>query len=66
MSLVKCKCGVYTSNGFLCTNCQKGASIDTLYYVPDEEEDAEELSELGFTVVDDLEDYVDGEYDDED
>jgi len=66
MSLIKCKCGVYTSNGFVCTNCQKDSSIDTLYYTPDETEDAEELSERGFTVVENLEDYIDGEYEDED
>ena len=66
MSLVKCKCGKYTQNGFLCTSCQKDSSIDTLYYTPEEAEDTEELNEQGFTVIDDLEDYTDGAYEDED
>lgn len=66
MSLIKCKCGKYTQNGFLCTSCQKDSSIDTMYYIPDETEDTEELSEQGFTVIDDLEEYIDGEYNDED
>jgi hypothetical protein len=64
MSLVKCKCGRYTQNGFLCTNCQKDASIDTSYYEPDVVEDEEELDELGFTIIDSLEGYDDEEEDD--
>lgn len=66
MSLVKCKCGKYTQNGLLCVGCQKDSSIDTLYYTPEESDDAEELDELGFTVIDDLEEYTDGAYEDED
>lgn len=55
--LFKCKCGRHTQNGFLCTNCQKDASIDTLYYEPEDAESIEELEELGFTIIDDLEEY---------
>ena len=51
MSLVRCKCGRNTQNGFLCTNCQKDASIDTLYYEPEDEE----FEEAGFTILDSLE-----------
>lgn len=51
MSLVKCKCGRYTQNGFLCTNCQRDASIDTSYYEPEEEVDEEEdLDDIGFSI----------------
>ncbi len=66
MSLIKCKCGKYTQNGLLCVSCQKDASIDTLYYTPEGVEDAEELDEYGFTVIEDLEDHTDGAEEDED
>ena len=61
MSLVKCKCGKYTQNGFLCTGCQKDSSIDTLCYAPEDVEDIEELDEHGFTIVESLEEYEDEE-----
>ena len=66
MPLIKCRCGKYTQNGFLCTGCQKDTSIDTLYYAPEETEDTEELDEYGFTVIDDLEDYTDEDDEEED
>jgi hypothetical protein len=53
MPLVKCKCGRNTQNGFLCTNCQKDSSIDTLYYEPEDIE--EEFEEAGFSILDSLE-----------
>jgi hypothetical protein len=62
MSLVRCKCGRHTQNGFLCTNCQKDASIDTLYFEPDDFEE-DELDEQGFTILDSLEGYDDEEVD---
>ncbi len=61
MPLVKCKCGRYTNNGFLCTNCQKDSSIDLLYYNPDEVESEDEFDEYGFLIIDSLE----GDDDDE-
>jgi hypothetical protein len=64
MSLIKCKCGKYTQNGLLCVNCQKDASIDTLYYTPEGAEDEEELDEYGFTVVESLEGYDEEEEED--
>jgi acyl carrier protein len=54
MSLVKCKCGRYTQNGFLCTSCQKDSSIDLLYYTPDDVEDEDEFDEYGFLIIDSL------------
>ena len=54
MSLVKCRCGKFTQNGFLCTSCQKDSSIDTLCYSPEE---TEELDEHGFTIIESLEEY---------
>lgn len=66
MSLVKCKCGKYTQNGFLCTGCQKDSSIETLYYAPEETEDAEELDEYGFNIIEGITDYTDGDYEEED
>jgi len=64
MSLsVKCKCGVFTDNGFLCTSCQKNSSMDTLCYSPEE---TEELDEHGFTVVESLEEYNENDYEEED
>ena len=54
MALVRCKCGRNTQNGFLCTNCQKDASIDTFYYEPEDTED--EFEEAGFTILDSIED----------
>ena len=54
MSLVKCRCGKFTQNGFLCTSCQKDSSIDTLCYSPEE---IEELDEHGFTIIESLEEY---------
>ncbi len=51
MTLSKCKCGRNTDNGLLCTNCQRDGTLDTSYYEPETEEDAE-LDEYGFTVVD--------------
>jgi hypothetical protein len=67
MSLVKCKCGRYTNNGILCTSCQKSSSLDVVYYAPEEAEEEEELDELGFRIINDLEGYAteyDGEEDD--
>jgi hypothetical protein len=64
MPLVKCKCGRYTQNGIFCTSCQKSSSLDVVYYAPEEEEE-DELDELGFHVINDLEAYAD-EYDGED
>jgi hypothetical protein len=61
MSLVKCKCGRYTQNGFLCTSCQKDSSIDLLYYTPEDVEDEDEFDEYGFLIIDSLEGYDDGE-----
>jgi len=63
MSLVKCKCGRYTNNGLMCTSCQKDSSIDVVYYAPDEV-DEEELDEYGFTILPDIESYLD--YSDDD
>lgn len=54
MSLVKCKCGRYTQNGFLCTSCQRNTSIDMLYFTPEDTEDEDELDEYGFTIIDNL------------
>ncbi len=50
MTLSKCRCGRYTDNGLLCTNCQRDGTIDTSYYEPETEE--EELDEYGFTIID--------------
>ncbi len=63
MPLVRCKCGRYTNNGFLCTSCQRDASIDSLYAPPDDTEE-EELEESGFTILESLEGYDDDEYED--
>jgi hypothetical protein len=65
MSLVKCKCGRYTQNGFLCVSCQKDSSIDLLYYVPDDVEDEDEFDEYGFLIIESLEGYDDGEDEDD-
>lgn len=65
MSLVKCKCGRYTQNGFLCTSCQKDCSIDLLYYIPEDVEDEDDFDEFGFIILDDLEGYDDGEEEDD-
>jgi hypothetical protein len=54
MALVKCKCGRYTQNGFLCTSCQKDSSIDLLYYTPEDVEDDDEFDEYGFIIIDSL------------
>ncbi len=62
--LIKCKCGRYTQNGFLCTNCQRDTSIDTSYYQPEGIDEDEDLDELGFTIVDDLLDPEDEEEED--
>ena len=62
MPLVKCKCGRNTQNGFLCTNCQKDSSIDTLYYEPEDTED--EFGEQGFSILDSLEEEDDEEEED--
>jgi len=62
MSLVKCKCGKYTQNGFLCTGCQKDSSMDTLCYSPEE---TEEFDEHGFTVVESLEEYNEDDEDED-
>jgi len=59
MSLVKCKCGKYTQNGFLCTGCQKDMSIDTLCFSPEDIESTEELDEHGFSIIDGF-DYTEG------
>jgi hypothetical protein len=67
MSLVRCKCGRYTQNGLLCVSCQKSSSLDVVYYAPDDTEDEEELYELGFRIMNDLEGYpteYDGEEED--
>ena len=64
MSLVRCKCGRFTQNGFLCTSCQKDSSIELLYYSPDEVEDEEEFDEFGFLVLESLE-RLDGEPEDD-
>ena len=62
MALIKCRCGVYTSNGLFCTNCSKDSSIESLYYAPDEGEDDDVLEELeGLTILDDVEDTEDDE-----
>lgn len=63
MPLVKCKCGRYTNNGFLCTNCQKDSSSDVVYYPPNDTEEEEELEERGFTILDSLDGYDDDEED---
>jgi hypothetical protein len=65
MSLVKCKCGRFTQNGFLCTSCQKDSSIDLLYYTPEDVEDEDEFDEYGFLIIDSLEGYDDGEDEDD-
>ena len=53
MHSIKCRCGVFTQNGFLCVNCQKDGTIDTSYYEPEEEEDeVEDIEEMGFSIVD--------------
>jgi hypothetical protein len=57
MALVRCKCGRYTQNGLLCTNCQKDSSIDILYYTPEDIEDEEELDELGIQIIENIEWY---------
>lgn len=62
MSLVKCKCGKFTQNGFLCTGCQKDSSIDMLCYLPEAIESTEELDEHGFTIIDGS-DYTNGDDD---
>ena len=59
MALVRCKCGRYTQNGFLCTSCQKDSSIDLMYYTPEDVED--EFDEYGFLIIDSLEERVDEE-----
>ena len=64
MSLVKCKCGRYTNNGFLCTSCQRDYSIDFLYYIQEEVEE-DEFDEYGFLIIDDLEGYDAGEDEDD-
>jgi hypothetical protein len=67
MSLVRCKCGRYTQNGLLCVSCQKSSSLDVVYYAPDDTDDEEELDELGFRIMNDLEGYpteYDGEEED--
>ena len=62
MALIKCRCGVYTSNGLFCTNCSKDSSIETLYYAPEDTEDDELLEDLeGLTILDE----IDGENDDD-
>ncbi len=63
MPLIRCKCGRYTNNGFLCTNCQRDASIDSLYAPPEDTEE-EELEESGFTILESLEGYDDDELED--
>jgi hypothetical protein len=65
MSLVRCKCGRHTQNGFLCTNCQKDSSIDILYYTAEDVEDEDEFDEYGFLIIDSLEGYDDGEVEDD-
>ena len=54
MIVLKCKCGRYTDNGFLCTSCQKDVTIDTLSYEPeatsDTESEDEIIEELDFLV----------------
>ncbi len=63
MPLTKCKCGRYTQNGVFCVSCQKSSSIDVVYYAPDDDiEEEEELDELGFRIITDLEGYA-TEYD---
>ena len=64
MSLVRCKCGVYTSYGLFCVSCQKDVSIDIVYHTP-EDIDEYEMEEYGFTVVTDLEEY-ESDYDEDD
>lgn len=64
MPLIKCKCGRYTQNGFLCTACQKDSSINMLYYAPDEVEDEDEFDEFGFLILDSLDGYDEEEEDD--
>ena len=55
MALIKCRCGVYTSNGLFCTNCSKDSSIETLYYTPEDTEDDELLEDLeGLTILDEI------------
>ena len=63
MPLVKCKCGRFTNNGFVCTNCQKDSSGDVVYYPPKDTEEEEELEERGLTILDSLEGYDDEEDD---
>ncbi len=65
MSLVKCKCGRFTQNGFLCTSCQKDSSINLLYYAPEDVEDEDEFDEYGFIIIDSLDGYDDGEDEDD-
>lgn len=55
MPLIKCRCGVYTSNGLFCTNCSKDSSIETLYYAPEDTEDDELVEDLeGLTILDEI------------
>ncbi len=61
MTLLKCKCGRFTQNGFLCTNCQKDTSIDTLTYEPEssseDEVDKEILDEIDFFIAHEYDTY---------
>ncbi len=59
MTLVKCKCGRHTTNGFFCTNCQRDSFTGLKAYRPAETEEEEEFAEHGFTIVEDLEGYDD-------
>ena len=61
MTLLRCKCGRNTNNGFLCTNCQKDLSMDTLTYEPevptDDETNEEVLDEIDFLILQELGEY---------
>ncbi len=59
MPLIKCKCGRYTQNGFLCTNCKRDLVIDTSYYEPEDVDEDEDLDELGFTIIDEFDEIDD-------
>ena len=56
MPLIRCKCGRHTNNGFLCTSCQKDSSINSLDYSPEIVDEEEDPAELGYSIVDGLED----------
>lgn len=65
MSLVRCKCGVYTSYGLFCVSCMKDYNISTIEHHNPDEVDENELDEYGFTVIPDIKTY-DSDFEEED